>query len=572
MKHTILYIFVFLFHQSFISFAQINIFNTTPEWVSNALGHYATGLGVADINQDGWNDIIVANGNDMNRQSLVVYYNNGDGTFPQSPSWSSNDIDYNGHLSVGDIDGDNLPDVAVSRFLGAAGFSEPGKVKIYFNTGTELESTPSWQSADNMYNFSCALGDADGDGDLDLAVACGEPYSSHFAYGKIYYNDNGSMQTLSGWQSQVLMGALDVDFIDFDNNGFLDVAFACHLTPNYIFLADSSGTISTQPSWSSSDNNYYANSLTVAKLDTNEYRDLVISDNNQLGGHGKYKAYLFDSAPYGQSSPDWFSTSGGYGSAVLAEDIDFDGQVDLLAGKWWGKVEFYSGADNGFVTNPTWTSTTNSVIEAFVLRDVDKDGRITKTDTIHITNDSAHVFYLSVMSVEEINSVLLNDQPIQPGSDYCTLPGAQWLSAKSTLINGDIIIVNYLYSKDRDLIVSNWDPSVGNYLFYNNGSITSISPATAKPSSPDIQMSPNPFNQSCRITINLPKKDNLTIRIYDINGRLVKTIYDGITPAGVNDYFWYGDNKNGNYLSSGSYFYTLITSNDIKVGKLILLR
>ena len=129
MKQFIKSLYLIIFILSQYCLAQINIFSPTPEWQSLAQGHYATGLGAADINGDGWKDIIVANGNDMSRQSLVVYYNNGDGTFPTSPSWNSADVDYHGHLSVGDINGDNLPDVAVSVFIGPAGFSEPGKAK-----------------------------------------------------------------------------------------------------------------------------------------------------------------------------------------------------------------------------------------------------------------------------------------------------------------------------------------------------------------------------------------------------------------------------------------------------------
>ena len=90
------------------------------------------------------------------------------------------------------------------------------------------------------------------------------------------------MQTLPEWESQVLMGALDVDFADMDKNGYLDVIFANHLTPNYIFLADSMGNISTSPSWTSGDNNYYANSLTIAEIDSNKFLDLVISVTPQL--------------------------------------------------------------------------------------------------------------------------------------------------------------------------------------------------------------------------------------------------------------------------------------------------
>ena len=65
------------------SIAQV-YFPTTPIWTSTDAG-YDTGCGWADINGDGWVDLVVAKGNDMSRQKVVVYYNTG-GTFPLTPS------------------------------------------------------------------------------------------------------------------------------------------------------------------------------------------------------------------------------------------------------------------------------------------------------------------------------------------------------------------------------------------------------------------------------------------------------------------------------------------------------
>ena len=104
-------------------------FPLTPSFETSPAGHVATGLGIADINGDGWKDIIVANGNDIHRQHLVVYYNQGNGMFPLLPDWQSDDIDYHGHLSAGDIDNDGDVDIAVSVYLGPNGFGDPGKVK-----------------------------------------------------------------------------------------------------------------------------------------------------------------------------------------------------------------------------------------------------------------------------------------------------------------------------------------------------------------------------------------------------------------------------------------------------------
>ena len=108
--------------------AQSAPFNTSPDWTSLALNHVATGIGVADINQDGWDDIMVANGNDIHRQSVVVYYNDGTGSFPLTPSWSSFDIDYHGHLSIGDINKDNFPDLIIGNYSSQ-------DIRLMFNNG-----------------------------------------------------------------------------------------------------------------------------------------------------------------------------------------------------------------------------------------------------------------------------------------------------------------------------------------------------------------------------------------------------------------------------------------------------
>ena len=563
-------VFVLIFSTSV--FSQNDIFPDNPDWISLAQGHYATGLGVADINQDGWADIIVANGNDIQRQNLVVYLNNGDGTFPTVPSWQSNDFDYHGHLAVGDINGDNLPDVAVSVFLGPGGFSDPGKVKVYFNDGGQLEAIPSYESSDRMFTFSCALGDADGDGDLDLAVAGGEPYHNWETYGRVYYNQNGVIDTLPGWQSQVNMGAMDVDFADFDNNGYLDLAFACHLTPNYIFLADSQGQLNTSPDWSSQDVSYYANSLTVARVDSNDYPDLIISDNNQLGGSGKYKAYYFTDAPSGQSMPSWTSGQGGYGSAVLASDLTINGRPDLLAGRWWGRVELFEDSSFTFTRDPVWSSLPSSVIEAFVLRDVNKDGQYQSQFLDTVTTDSIHVIDLRNSRVEEIISLSVNNIPLLPWDDYCFLPGGSWISTKSPLVAGDQIDVVYLASEKQDLMVSNWDSQIGNYLFYNRRTTTGIISQDNVPERIRISVYPNPFNNRCRFQFQLLEASNVKLVIYDILGRIVRVVAHGRFPGGLHHFDWDGRNENNLELGSGMYIYQFVAGEQKISDKVLLLK
>lgn len=64
---------------------------------------------------------------------------------------------------------------------------------------------------------------------------------------------------------------------------------------------------------------------------------------------------------------------------------------------------------------------------------------------------------------------------------------------------------------------------------------------------------PNPFNSSTKINYELPDAAYVTVRVYDLVGNLVKTIFDGYQDGGVKDLVWDGTDNGNNSLSSGSY-------------------
>jgi len=77
-----------------------------------------------------------------------------------------------------------------------------------------------------------------------------------------------------------------------------------------------------------------------------------------------------------------------------------------------------------------------------------------------------------------------------------------------------------------------------------------------------LQNYPNPFNPETWIPYQLERDSNVTIRIMDIQGRLVRQIDLGNKPAGIyisRDHaaYWDGRNTLGEKVSSGIYFYTL---------------
>lgn len=86
---------------------------------------------------------------------------------------------------------------------------------------------------------------------------------------------------------------------------------------------------------------------------------------------------------------------------------------------------------------------------------------------------------------------------------------------------------------------------------------------------------PNPFSQSTRINITLPANisgDHATLKIYDVFGKLVKTI--NLTDVNFNggSIQWLGDDENGRLLTGGVYIITLTTPEGSKVFKIIINR
>ena len=83
---------------------------------------------------------------------------------------------------------------------------------------------------------------------------------------------------------------------------------------------------------------------------------------------------------------------------------------------------------------------------------------------------------------------------------------------------------------------------------------------------------PNPFNPSTMINYSIPNSSLVSIVIYDLLGREVKTLINNEQNAGNYQVMWNGDNNYGSKVSSGTYFYSIRSSDFHQVRKMILLK
>ena len=84
---------------------------------------------------------------------------------------------------------------------------------------------------------------------------------------------------------------------------------------------------------------------------------------------------------------------------------------------------------------------------------------------------------------------------------------------------------------------------------------------------------PNPFNPSTSISFTIGSGGtDVSLKIYDIRGSLVKTLVDGFRDEGTYTSYWGGADSRGRNLSSGVYIYRLQTSEKSLIRKMVLLK
>ena len=83
---------------------------------------------------------------------------------------------------------------------------------------------------------------------------------------------------------------------------------------------------------------------------------------------------------------------------------------------------------------------------------------------------------------------------------------------------------------------------------------------------------PNPFNPETWIPYQLAAPVDVGISIYTSDGKLVQQIELGHQPVGIHQIHWDGNNKLGEKVSSGIYFYTLRAGNYTATRKMSIMK
>ncbi len=86
------------------------------------------------------------------------------------------------------------------------------------------------------------------------------------------------------------------------------------------------------------------------------------------------------------------------------------------------------------------------------------------------------------------------------------------------------------------------------------------------------QNAPNPFTESTKIYFRLVKQSDVKLEIVDIFGNTIRTLANGVLPAQLHEVVWSGDTESGAFAPAGTYVYRLTVGNEVKIGKMTLVR
>lgn len=148
--------------------------------------------------------------------------------------------------------------------------------------------------------------------------------------------------------------------------------------------------------------------------------------------------------------------------------------------------------------------------------------------------------------------------------------GDSWINIGFVDGNGNTFNTTNYYFTDKNLNSGMYNYRLkqtdynGNFEYFDLESIVSIG-------SPEeftlLQNYPNPFNPVTTIMYGIPENGNVSMKIFDISGREVKTLVNEPKTAG-----YYSVKFNASGLSSGVYFYKLEYGNNVVTKKMVLMK
>ncbi len=309
-------------------------YNTLPSGVE--IG--CPDLQFSDFNNDGKMDLLAAGWPSADPGIVRIYLGNGDGTL--NPTYVDAMPGYGRYwisARLGDYDNDGNLDIAITGSDDAG--PQTSTFRIYHNKGDGtfdanfIEPNPGWGVSNQGPGWDpvggrLLWGDYDNDGDLDIAL-CGQDINNNQLM-RIYRN-SGTGTFFSATPIMQVSDINDIAWIDYDNNGYLDIAsFSDASQRTRIYKNNGDGTFNATPVELFPGVSMQHTKIAVGDYDNDGNPDMYLVGWNSVQGDmaGVYRNHGDGTFEQGMiaTMPGWGINSSG---AVALSDFNNDGGLDM---------------------------------------------------------------------------------------------------------------------------------------------------------------------------------------------------------------------------------------------------
>jgi FG-GAP-like repeat/ASPIC and UnbV/Secretion system C-terminal sorting domain len=554
-----------------------------PQWndiASGAIPFVGNSIAIAwgDYDNDGDEDLYVVRPGI--EQPNVLLANNGNGQFMDCTPVVLGDIGIGTDASWGDFDNDGDLDLLVVNSTGENLLCEN------FGQGSPCGQFSEVQIGDGLLgveSVAAAWVDYDHNGQIEAYIS----------------NRDGSNQLLQlplDWTSEIPEG-LDLfgpsqgfGWCDFNLDMKPGLYLVDETSNHHLFEQNQDGTFDVTAleeslsgqgcSWGD-----YDNDGDFDLFITYWGHDYSLLENHGEGQFREVECSTFETHALGQGSA-W-------------GDFDNDGYLDLYVATYSGQNEMFHN-ENGtgqfqLVLDPGFPESTHSIGTAWA--DMDNDGDL----DLYVCNDG------------EPDNLFQNNQYVSGNWLKVKLVGTQsnavGLGAIIEVKAGDLTLLRYVaggtgYSGQNSLVqhfglgdVTSVDEVTVTWPFkLANGehhtsvlsdisccrtititeevNTSSVAESDQLPQAIDLHACfPNPFNPQTTIAFDLPKQAAVSLRVYDVSGRLVDVLLDDeVANQGRNEAVWNGRDAQGQTVSAGIYFYRLEAGDYSETKRMALIK
>lgn len=500
----------------------------------------ADGSSWGDFNNDGNIDLCVAT---WWNQIDFLFQNNGSGNFSfLNTNLISSFVGYSETCSWGDYNNDGLLDLFVTN---SAGTSHKNFLYKNLGSGSFQKQDTGIVVSETGSSRGVTWVDIDNDGDLDLFI-CNEEGQINFVYRN---NGNGSFTKITTTElTQIGGNWWSASWGDFDNDGLLDVFISNWGGKNILYKNNGNWNF-TAVKGDTIVNESGQNAITGwGDFDNDGDLDMYVSQSYGSGAHNNllYKNMKMETgtASFTRVNGSAVTNDSGWTYGFAWGDYDRDGDLDIFCAKTFNENEsnalFRNDNNNG-----------NKWVEF-------------KCEGV-TTNRSAIGTKIKVKAAINGQSVW-QMREIDGQSGYCTQTLEQHFGLGNAVVIDSIKIE---WQSGNTNVFTNIAANKFYKAVEGQSNLVGISNNNlVKPDEYKLNQNfPNPFNPATKISFTLPKKNFASIKIYNSIGKEISTLINEVKPAG-----YYEVSFDGTNLSSGVYFYKLITEDFFETKNMVLLK